>query len=112
MPIYEYEHKAAPPESCETRFEVLQKASDDALSICPNCGAEVKRVVSHAQFRTKTDHSPDRAAAKGFTTYKKSGEGVWEKTGGEGVDAIVGSEEEIQSVKEESKPVKTFDLDN
>jgi putative FmdB family regulatory protein len=112
MPIYEYEHKETPPESCKTRFEVLQKASEDALTSCPTCGADVKRVVSRAQFRSKTDHSPDRAGAKGFSTFKKAGEGVWEKTGGPGVDAIVASDEEIQSVKDESKPVKTYDLDS
>jgi putative FmdB family regulatory protein len=33
MPLYEYQC-----ESCGHRFEVIQKFSDDLVSVCPNCG--------------------------------------------------------------------------
>lgn len=33
MPLYEYHC-----ESCGHRFEVIQKFSDDPVSVCPNCG--------------------------------------------------------------------------
>ena len=33
MPLYEYHC-----ESCDHRFEVIQKFSDEPVSVCPNCG--------------------------------------------------------------------------
>ena len=45
MPLYEYQC-----ESCGHRFEVIQKFSDDLVSVCPNCGKGpvVGRHHSHA----------------------------------------------------------------
>ena len=41
MPIYEYVC-----DSCGYGFERIQSFSDDPLSECPRCGAEVRRVIS------------------------------------------------------------------
>jgi putative FmdB family regulatory protein len=41
VPIYEYEC-----ESCEHRFEVIQKFSDKPLKKCNQCGGPVHRVLS------------------------------------------------------------------
>jgi putative FmdB family regulatory protein len=113
VPIYEYEHLEKPGDSCKKRFEALQAVSEDALTACPECGEPVKRVVSKAQFKTKANIDPDHAGSKGFSTFKKAGDGVWEKTGGPGVDAIVGTEADKQAVREEkSKPSKVYDLDD
>jgi putative FmdB family regulatory protein len=47
MPIYEYRCGA-----CEHEFEALQKMSDDALSVCPNCGKpDLKKLISASGFR-------------------------------------------------------------
>jgi putative FmdB family regulatory protein len=40
MPTYEYLCK-----SCGQRFETWQKMSDEPLTVCPNCGAEIHRVL-------------------------------------------------------------------
>jgi putative FmdB family regulatory protein len=40
MPTYEYLCK-----TCGHRFETWQKMSDEPLTICPNCGAEIHRVL-------------------------------------------------------------------
>ncbi len=40
MPTYEYLCKA-----CGHRFETWQKMSDEPLTVCPNCGAEIHRVL-------------------------------------------------------------------
>ncbi len=49
MPIYAYRCTA-----CEHEFEVLQKMSDDRLSICPECGKpELAKQVTAAAFRLK-----------------------------------------------------------
>jgi putative FmdB family regulatory protein len=39
MPTYEYECK-----NCG-HFDAFQKMSDDALKICPSCGAQVRRLI-------------------------------------------------------------------
>lgn len=49
MPIYEYLC-----ESCACDFEKLQKMSDPALTVCPECGkSSLKKLVSAAGFRLK-----------------------------------------------------------
>jgi putative FmdB family regulatory protein len=40
MPTYEYECA-----SCEHNFEVFQSMMDAALTICPNCGKRVRRII-------------------------------------------------------------------
>jgi len=41
MPTYEYECK-----KCAHRFEVFQSMSDEPIKKCPECGKEVRRLVS------------------------------------------------------------------
>lgn len=49
MPIYEYQC-----ETCQHTFDVLQKMSDDPVTVCPDCGeATVTRLVSAAGFQLK-----------------------------------------------------------
>jgi len=48
MPLYEYE--------CEAdghRFEVIQKFSDPPVTICPDCGAAVRRLLSSPAIQFK-----------------------------------------------------------
>ena len=40
MPLYEYECNA-----CKKRFELRQKVTEDAVSICPSCGGTVRRLI-------------------------------------------------------------------
>jgi len=48
MPVYEYECPA-----CEKVIEVQQRISDDPLTECPECGGEVKKLVSMSSFHLK-----------------------------------------------------------
>ena len=48
MPVYEYECSG-----CRKVFEVQQKMSDAVLSHCPECAAEVKKIVSVSSFQLK-----------------------------------------------------------
>lgn len=49
MPIYGYVCK-----SCEHRFDVLQKMSDEPLVHCPDCGdASLQKELSAPKFRLK-----------------------------------------------------------
>ncbi|HET8524361.1 MAG TPA: FmdB family zinc ribbon protein [Thermomicrobiales bacterium] len=40
MPTYTYRCKA-----CAHQFDQFQKFSDDPLTVCPECGAEIQRVI-------------------------------------------------------------------
>ncbi|MCX7876931.1 MAG: zinc ribbon domain-containing protein [Melioribacteraceae bacterium] len=40
MPTYDYKCL-----DCENRFEYFQSIIDEPLSICPNCGGTVKRLI-------------------------------------------------------------------
>ena len=40
MPTYEYECK-----NCSHSFEVFQSISDSPLTICPECGGDIRRVI-------------------------------------------------------------------
>lgn len=101
MPIYEYEANEWACAICNGRFDALQSIEDEPLKYCPTCGQEVVKVISKATIKIAKFHGHEHAGKKGFTTYKRSEEGVWEKIAGEGVDAILSTEEDIQAVKQE-----------
>ena len=48
MPLYEYECS-----SCGKRFEVIQKFSDEPLSVCKFCGESVSRLISSPAIQFK-----------------------------------------------------------
>ena len=65
MPTYEYACS-----TCHHRFEAWQKMSDEPLTICPECGAHIRRVLYPAGIVFKgsgfykTDHGNGSLAAK------------------------------------------------
>jgi putative FmdB family regulatory protein len=79
MPTYEYACKA-----CGHRFEVVQSMRDDALTACPECGRELRKVFAPPAIAFKgsgfyaTDHG------KRPPTSSETGEGKSEGTKGEG----------------------------
>ena len=97
---------------CDGRVSVIQTVGEPALKLCPWCGLDVKKVISRATFKLDKDASPEKAGSKGFTTFKKSEKGVWEKIGGEGPDYLVGSKEDMADIeREKAPPKKVIDLD-
>ncbi|MFY7883094.1 MAG: FmdB family zinc ribbon protein [Fimbriimonas sp.] len=112
MPIYEYEPIDRDCLICDNRLELLQSINGDSKTLCPYCGMDIKRIVSKAAFKMEKPTDADRAAAKGFTTYKRSEKGVWEKQAGEGADFLVGAQEDIAKIEAEKQaPAKVLDLD-
>lgn len=111
MPIYEYEHVYDESEMCDHRFAVVQSVTEDDLQYCPFCGLEVKRVVSQVAIVKSVSFDADKAAKKGFSTWKRTAEGEWEKIAGVGADMIVGTPEDIQAVKDEKSTPNVVDLD-
>lgn len=48
MPLYEYQC-----ESCEDRFEKIQKFSDPLIDVCPKCGGKVYKLPSSPAIQFK-----------------------------------------------------------
>ena len=48
MPVYEYECGG-----CEKVFEVQQRIADGPLTACPDCGGEVRKLISMSSFQLK-----------------------------------------------------------
>jgi putative FmdB family regulatory protein len=87
MPIYEYQCL-----TCGKRTEVLQRFGD-APPACPECGGEVKKLISSPAFQFKgtgwyvTDYAGKKGgASEGKSEGKPEGksEGKSESQGGEG----------------------------
>ena len=90
MPIYEYKPKCAKGcNFCSKGFELIRKISEPTVLVCPHCGVAVKRIIS-APNLAKSGPSLDPANVEkhGFTQYRKSGKGVYEKTAGKGPKVI------------------------
>ena len=90
MPIYEYRPSSERRcEFCSDDFEVMQKISDARLETCPQCGAPVKRQISAATIgKAGPSLDPANIEKHGFTQYKRSGQGVYEKTAGKGPEVL------------------------
>ncbi len=73
MPTYEYLCRG-----CSHRFETWQKMTDEPLTICPECGAEIRRVLFPAGIVFKgsgfykTDHNGSSSVASENGNAKKS----------------------------------------
>ena len=70
MPLYEYQC-----ESCNTRFERIQKFSDPLVDVCPSCGkGPVRKLISSPAIQFKgsgwyiTDYAKKSSSDGGSTT--------------------------------------------
>ena len=70
MPLYEYECEA----ENGRRFEIIQKFSDAALTICPSCGGPVRKLISSPaiQFKGSGFYITDYARKSGVDAGKES----------------------------------------
>ena len=104
MPLYEYECEA-----CGHRFEHIQKFSDPAIEVCPNCGErKVKKLVSSPAIQFKgsgwyiTDYA--RKGADGKQEQKQDSK--YSKDSKEAKDSKTSSESKESSTSS-STPTKT-----
>src|ERR1051326_7782953 len=89
MPTYEYLCR-----SCGHRFEAWQHMSDDPLKVCPQCGAEIHRVLHPAGILFK---------GSGFYKTEYGGSGGTEKSSAtESKTASSESKSSTESSKSES----------
>ena len=81
MPLYVYEAKepAKGCARCRGGFEITQSLKDDKLTKCPDCGAEIYRVIQAPGLgHSKTDLHY-RAKRAGFHSLKRVEKGEYEK---------------------------------
>jgi putative FmdB family regulatory protein len=73
MPIYEYECSG-----CGKRHEVMQKITDAPLAKCPECGGDLKKMISNTSFVLKgtgwymTDYASNKRSPSVESTPKKA----------------------------------------
>ena len=48
MPVYEYECS-----KCEKVFEIQQRIADAPVTVCSECGGEVRKLISMSSFQLK-----------------------------------------------------------
>ena len=107
MPLYEYEC-----ERCGKRLEVIQKFSDEPLTVCAECGGRVHRLLSSPAVQFKgtgwyvTDYARKSAPAPA-----SAGDGKPQKDAGSGKESeksATASAETTQETKAAgSAPPKT-----
>jgi putative FmdB family regulatory protein len=85
MPFYTYRPRD-PNKSCKycrDDFEIVQKITEDALQICPDCGNEVVRIIFPARQSTEvpTDKllSDDNIKKHGFKKLRNVGGGKFDE---------------------------------
>lgn len=110
MPLYEYQC-----DTCDHRFEVIQKFSDAPIETCPNCGGSVTKLFSSPAIQFKgsgfyiTDYarsgkSEGRSESK--TESNKTESGKAESGKAESGKAESAKTDTSES-KTESKPIAT-----
>lgn len=95
MPLYVYAVIQEDGSEGET-FEVLQDMNEAPLTVHPETGQPVQRLLSAPNTSRTLDSgrgalSDAQLDRLGFTKYKKSGKGTYEKTAGKGPNTIASS---------------------
>jgi putative FmdB family regulatory protein len=83
MPIYVYQAKNTEKscEHCREEWEIFQKISEDALTLCPNCHNEIHRIITTVGFKEGKKYllTDENIKKKGFTKLVNEGNGKFRK---------------------------------
>ena len=81
MPLYVYEAKSSSKccAKCRDGFEVSQSLKDEKLTVCPDCGAPIYRVIQAPGLTHSRTDLHYRAKRAGFSCLKKVQKGEYEK---------------------------------
>ncbi|MGL4552173.1 MAG: FmdB family zinc ribbon protein [Gemmataceae bacterium] len=94
MPLYVYQVVTDDGTEGEV-FEALQGLSEPPLTVHPETGRPVRRLLSAPNAIRKVGPgvpSDGRLDRLGFTKYERSGDGTYEKTAGRGPDTLSGGD--------------------
>lgn len=75
MPVYEYEHLQEPCHRGKI-FDLTQSIHDKALAKCPDCGGQVRKLISRTSISAPKTNRELRDL--GFTKLVKRDDGVYE----------------------------------
>jgi putative FmdB family regulatory protein len=92
MPTYAYQPDDRSCAYCVYGFERLEKLADEPLRACPACGQPCHRALAAPAIVTGTAHllREKHIAEHGFSQYRRTAKGEYEKTTGDGPDTISG----------------------
>ena len=81
MPIYEYQAQDEKKGCayCRDGFELMQRVSDEPLTVCPRCGGAVRKLISAPSVGHSESSLDDRARNAGFHKLQRLGKGEYEK---------------------------------
>lgn len=81
MPLYRYRPVNGPCRLCGDGYEVFQKEDVGNLMDCSKCGLKMERITGHHVHSPKIlkPLSISDAKQSGFTVYRKSSQGEYER---------------------------------
>ncbi len=81
MPIYEYraKNRKRSCDHCRDGFDQLQGLKDVPLSVCPECGAAVEKLLSAPAIGASKSGLDSRAKDAGFHKLRRVSKGEYEK---------------------------------
>lgn len=82
MPIYEYEPDGHDCLMCEGRVAAIQSLGDEPLRYCPDCGLDVRRVVSRFNAQVSRGDPILKGEKREFNAWKRVESGKWERIAG------------------------------
>jgi putative FmdB family regulatory protein len=111
MPIYEYQCK-----QCGV-FEVTQRITESPLGICPTCGGDIHRLISHTSFVLKgsgwyaTDYarSNGKSEADGTTSNEASASDSGDKPAAASSESKTTTAEASKPSGDKGAPAKSAD---
>ncbi len=103
MPVYEYEHKAAPC-NIGKEFEITQSIKDKQLTCCPECGQPVRKLISRVGISVPKTNSELKDL--GFTKLVKRDDGVYENVTARGNDSRYMERGKPETMPDISKTIK------
>ena len=83
MPLYDYAPASGQCSQCNGRFEVMQRIAEPALTHCPGCRQPCVRLISAVALGGKYSVSDAKVKSLGLTKFRKSEDGVYERTTGD-----------------------------
>jgi putative FmdB family regulatory protein len=107
MPIYEYECL-----QCKKRTELLQRMNDAPLATCPECGGDVRKLISApaVQFKGSGWYVTDYGGKKGSSSGKSDGKSEG-KSESSSSDSGSSSSEKSSSAEKSSSTEKSSSSD-
>ena len=82
MPIYEYEPDGHDCLMCEGLVAAIQPIGAEPLRHCPDCGLDVKRILSRFNAQVSRGNPIEKGEKREFTAWKKVESGRWERIAG------------------------------